>query len=234
MQPLRYARIKAGHRHRCCVACAVAGLIAALVCVPGPAHSAAADPEATATAVLDQVVEGLWERSDRFFHHGDYETTTRINRLVVRMDPHFVEGLNTLAWLLRQGLNRPQEALALHHRAIQDNPERWDAFFDLGLFYFDTKNYPLAVHYFRRSVELAPLYKQLLGMPEKAAAMRFAWRAIVEKSGDEPARRNLSDWRKRRRVEDLGCPTLHEVLNRVNVAHVATYPRPSANRHVHA
>lgn len=197
MQPLRYARIKAGHRHRCCVACAVAGLIAALVCVPGPAHSAAADPEATATAVLDQVVEGLWERSDRFFHHGDYETTTRINRLVVRMDPHFVEGLNTLAWLLRQGLNRPQEALALHHRAIQDNPERWDAFFDLGLFYFDTKNYPLAVHYFRRSVELeAPAAKQHMlahayeKMGRKADALR-AWRAIVEKfPGDEPARRN--------------------------------------------
>ncbi|HOJ22846.1 MAG TPA: tetratricopeptide repeat protein [Armatimonadota bacterium] len=201
MQRLRYARIEAGHRHRCRVACAAAGLIATLVCTPvvtRPAHAAPADPEATATAVLDQVVDGLWERSDHFFHHGDYETTTRINRLVVRMDPHFVEGLNTLAWLLRQGLNRPQEALALHHRAIRDNPERWEAFFDLGMFHFDRKDYPLAAHYFRRSVELeAPAAKQHMlahtyeKMGRTADALR-AWRAIVEKfPDDQPARRNL-------------------------------------------
>lgn len=179
-------------------ACVLLGLAAALVSVPAGAMPASADAEAAATAVLDQVVDGLWERSDRFFHNGDYETASRINRLAVRLDPNFVEGINTLAWLLRQGLSRPKEALALHHRAVRDNPESWEAYFDLGMFHFDAKEYPLAAHYFRQSVERdAPAAKQHMlahtyeKMDRRADALR-TWRAIVEKfPGDLAARHNL-------------------------------------------
>ena len=161
-----------------------------------------ADPalraEATATAVLNHLVDQVWEHSDHYFHAGDYETTARMNRLVVRMDPQFVEAVNTLAWLLRQGLNRPQEALAIHHRGIQDNPDRWEVYVDLGQLHFDRKEYALAAHYLRLAAERdAPSVKQhmlphaYLKMGRRAEAIQ-AWREIIAKfPDDQVARKNL-------------------------------------------
>lgn len=182
-----------------------AGLAAALLCTAISGRAAAAtragqlpNPEATASAVLNHVVDQLWARSDYYWHEGDYETTSRINRLVIRLDPQFTECLNTLAWLLRQGLDRPDEARALLHRGMRDNPGHYESFFDLGMLYFDQKEYPLAVHYFREATQreapatayhmLAHAYEKL-GRTEDA---KQAWRAAIAKfPNDGAARRNL-------------------------------------------
>ena len=145
------------------------------------------------------------ERSDRFFHHGDYETTTRINRLVVRMDPHFVEGLNTLAWLLRQGLNRPRMR-GPHHRGLSRTTRSVGRLFESGALLFDLKEFShWPCYYFtpeRGAGALRPNATMLAHAYEEDGPQSRrlrAWRAIVEKfPGDEPARRNLGDWRKRR------------------------------------
>ncbi|NLC58071.1 MAG: tetratricopeptide repeat protein [Armatimonadetes bacterium] len=176
------------------------GVLAVLLLASARAGLAApaADPEATATAILDRVVDDLWESSDHFWHRGDYETTSRINRLVVRLDPQFTECLNTLAWLLRQGLDRPKEAVALYHRGMRDNPDHYESFFDLGMLYFDGKQYALAAHYFREATQrkapqtayhmLAHAYEKL-GRTEDA---KQSWRTALEKfPNDAAARKNL-------------------------------------------
>ncbi|HEX3000693.1 MAG TPA: tetratricopeptide repeat protein [Armatimonadota bacterium] len=183
-----------GRRHFRAFLATIVLVFPALPTAAAPAHEA----DATATAVLDQLVGTLWEHSDDFFHNGDYETTTRVNRLALRLDPQFVDCLATTAWLLRAGLNRPQEALALYHRGMRDNPDNYECYSELGSFYFDQKQYPQAARYLREAVRRnppAPVFHQLAHAYEKMNKTDEAlavWRAALEKfPADVIAQRQL-------------------------------------------
>lgn len=188
---------------RWCVAAGVA-LLAQAPAFSAPAKGApAADPEATATAVLDRVVADLWAHSDGYFHDGDYETASRVGRLCVRLDPNYIEAVTTVAWLLRQGLSRPEEAKAMLYRGIEANPGNYEVYFDLGMLYYDLKQYAQAERYVGEAVKhnapppvhhmLAHCYERL---GRKADALRV-WRATVEKfPKDMAARHNLQRMEK--------------------------------------
>lgn len=144
---------------------AAAGWIASLSAPATAAHrtSAAARPRGAtrrvahaappqADAILANVVDRLWSRGDWYWHEGRYEERVALDRLVIRMDPHFIEPYGTAGWLL-ESLGRDQEALALYRQAVAVVPERWETHQDLAMFLYQHKEYAAAAEEFRRATE---------------------------------------------------------------------------------
>ena len=109
------------------------------------------------------------------------------------MEPHFIEPYGTAAWLL-ESLGRDHEALALYRQAVTTVPERWETHQDLGMFYYQHKDYPAAAGEFRAATKKpgAPSYVwKLLGHAcehagdlEQAVA---AWKGAARVAPNDPA-----------------------------------------------
>jgi tetratricopeptide (TPR) repeat protein len=162
-----------------------------------PARAARAAPSvrapAQADAILDNVVDRIWERGDWYWHEGRYEERVALDRLVIRMDPHFIEPYSTAGWLL-ESLGRDQDALALYRQAVDVVPERWETHQDLAMYLYQHKEYAAAAEEFQRATEQPhpPVYvwKMLAhayehnGELEKAAA---AWETAGRMAPEDPA-----------------------------------------------
>ncbi len=99
--------------------------------------------------VRDRLVDYLWERSDDCWHQGEYEYCIKINRLIVILDPSFVEAYLTSAWLA-DSLGREEEAESWLKEAVEKAPG-WEAYSDLGLFYLNRKNYTKAEENYKKA-----------------------------------------------------------------------------------
>lgn len=97
----------------------------------------------------DQFVDYLWERSDDCWHEGEYEYCIKINRLIVILDPSFVEAYLTAAWLA-DSLGRENEAKGWLEEAVEKAPG-WESFSDLGLFYLNRKDYAKAEENYKKA-----------------------------------------------------------------------------------
>jgi tetratricopeptide (TPR) repeat protein len=144
-------------------------------------------------AILDNVVDRLWDRADWYWHEGRYEERVAVDRLIIRMDPHFIEPYGTAGWLL-ESLGRNQEALALYRQAVAAAPDRWETHQDLGMYYFQHKEYPTAAEEFQRGAQQpgAPAYvwKMLAHAYERAGALEqavSAWEAAARVAPNDPA-----------------------------------------------
>lgn len=96
---------------------------------------------------LKEVVAGLlWVRTDEFFHTGNYEAIIPMVRIVTWLDPHQMDVYDTGAWHLSYNFTDSQErsdrryipaSKALLREGIQNNPETYDMYFQMGWLNFN-------------------------------------------------------------------------------------------------
>jgi len=87
----------------------------------------------------------LWVRADGFFDSGNYDAVLPMLRLVTWLDPHNLDVYATGAW--HMGYNFTDEAqrsdrryllpaLKFLEEGIQNNPNVWDLYFEMGWMYY--------------------------------------------------------------------------------------------------
>ena len=143
--------------------------------------------------ILDDVVDRLWDRADWYWHEGRYEERVAVDRLIIRMEPGFIEPYGTAGWLL-ESLGRNQEALALYRQAVATVPNRWETHQDLAMYYYEQKDYPAAAREFGAATRQreAPTYvwKMLAHAYEHAGALEQAvatWEGVARMTPNDPA-----------------------------------------------
>jgi tetratricopeptide (TPR) repeat protein len=123
-------------------------------------------------SVFARVADDLWLKTDEAWHDGRLDVIAGLCRFIVEIDPSFLEAYNIGAWLLDSD-DRFGEAEALHRKAIAANPDRYEPFFEIGMFYDQKKDYVNAEKYFREATA--------------RSAPTFVWRMMAhmrEKTGD--------------------------------------------------
>jgi tetratricopeptide (TPR) repeat protein len=152
-----------------------------------------ARPAPQVEEILDDVVDRLWDRADWYWHEGRYEERVAIDRLIIRMEPGFIEPYGTAGWLL-ESLGRDQDALAMYRQGVATVPERWETHHDLAMFYYQHKQYPEAAAEFRLAAEKpnAPGYvwKMLAHAYEHAGDLQravAAWEGAARVAPNDPA-----------------------------------------------
>lgn len=153
-------------------------------------------------ATLDEVTLGLTNymvgETDWWWHAGHYEQIIRGQETIYWLDPTWLDGLTDAAYLY-WSLGRDVEALATYRRAVAMHPDRWEAHFELGFFYFNAQErYDDAIPRFAKARELGcpPERTRMLahalehaGHPKRALTV---WQELLaEDPADGVARQNL-------------------------------------------
>lgn len=149
----------------------VGGWLLLIVLAP---HAAASDDVPPASRqklenLFAKVADNLWTESDKYWHEGRLDVCVGIHRLIVEIDPTFVEAYDIAAWLLSSD-GRDAEAEALYRRGVAANPNRWEPAFDFGMFYYQKKDFNNAEKCLAQSTtKSAPTYvwKMLAHSQEK-------------------------------------------------------------------
>lgn len=144
---------------------------------------------------VERAIQRLIKQADVYWHRGDYPSVAEMNRIILELDPHFVEAWSNLGWILWAGLNDEAEAEKVLQEGLKLNPRRYEMYYELGFFYYRRKEYPKALKYLKQSVQLSPppvvwnLYAHSLeksGNPSQAAAV---WRRMVKRFPNFPLSR---------------------------------------------
>lgn len=126
----------------------------------------------------------LWVRADGFFHSGNYDAVLPVLRLVTWLDPHNLDVYATGAW--HMGYNFTDEAqrsdrryipLALKflEEGIENNPNVWDLYFEMGWMYYHKIQDPVsAVEWLKKANEfpgMVPARRHILAHAQFKAGM---------------------------------------------------------------
>lgn len=103
---------------------------------------------AAAMGMREAVASMLWARADEFFHSGEYDAILPIVRVVTWLDPHQLDVYSTGAWHLdynfvdeehRSDRRYIPPAVALLREGIENNPDVYDLYFELGWMHYQQK-----------------------------------------------------------------------------------------------
>jgi tetratricopeptide (TPR) repeat protein len=125
----------------------------------------------------------LWVRADGFFHSGNYDAILPMLRLVTWLDPHNIDVYSTGAWHI--GYNFTDEAQRSDRRyiplalkfldeGIENNPNVWELYFEMGWMYF---------HKIQDPVNAVPWLQQANKFPDMIPARRHTLAHALFKSG---------------------------------------------------
>jgi len=137
-----------------------ASVVVFLLCFSVAANAAARSAQsggdsAQIDGITNQVVGQLWDRTDYYWHRGDYPRIVALDRIITQADPHFLEPYATGGWLL-ESMGDNKDAEAYYKQGIANNPNRSYMYYSLGFFYYNTlHNYPKAVSTFQKDVKVA-------------------------------------------------------------------------------
>lgn len=135
----------------CLLALLVLASSCALAGEPAPETQARLDE-------ISQLTSGyLWQLDDYYWHQGQYERCIAILRMIAEVDPHDTEAYSSGAWLLQNQL-RDDEAEVLLLRGLELNPDVYDLYYDLGLFYYMHERFDEAIPYIESAVRY-PVHK---------------------------------------------------------------------------
>ena len=152
-----------------------------------------------------------WTRAVQYFgsqHHsgsGDFRLLPPLLQVTTELDPHMLPpyefGANFLAQKQPYGAGLPGEALALLKYGVENNPDKWRLYYNLGFLYFtEFKDYAKAADAFSRGAQL-PVTNKF--MPVLAARMaqhagefdtaRVLWYTAYQSSNEPEIRQNAVD-----------------------------------------
>ena len=161
-----------------------------------------------------------WTRAVQYFgyqHHiesNDFHLLAPLLEIATRLDPKLVPvyqfGSNFLCPKPPNGAGEPQRALELAKYGVEQNPDQWRLYYNLGfLYYTEFKDYAGAADAFARGSKL-PVHNDF--MPILAARMaqhagefdtaRLLWFTTYQTTKDEQIRRNATDHLRALRVDE--------------------------------
>jgi len=170
--------------------------------VPRQRPSAQHAPDMSPDQVWSEACDVFITESDWWWHAGNYDQSMRCLEAAVFLDPHYIEGYTSIAWL-QWSMGRDPAAIGTLNRAISAAPSDPEAHFGLGFHYFNTKRYASAEKPLRRAVELGGdhlMRRTYAHCLEKLGKLREAldqWSAILEaRPTDAAAQRNFARVKK--------------------------------------
>lgn len=163
-----------------------------------------ATPSIQVNGILNELVDGLWEEGDRYFHDGDYIRTIALARICVELDHSFDEAYSSGAYLL-WSLGDVPAANAFLDYGVKHSTRPGSLHNEMGQHLFRLKRYPEATTYLKKAVALGGVtvtaYSTLAHCytrQNKFAEAVEAWKVVVAKFPDFPAGpKNLKDAQER-------------------------------------
>ncbi len=166
-------------------------LIVGCALMLGIGWSQAKPPEAVQrklTAIRELTQYRLVQLADEYWHDGLHYKTMALMFVFIEYDPHDVENIGSLAWLL-DGYGNHARAIQVYQRGIRLNPNRYDIYYDLGFAYFNKRQYEQALPYLEKAVTFND-------------APQFAWKTLAhcyERLGR--LQQSLQAWEKAKQLD---------------------------------
>jgi tetratricopeptide (TPR) repeat protein len=161
-----------------------------------------------------------WTRAVQYFgsrHHYDaksYDMLAPLLEITTHLDPHLVVayefGSSFLAPKPPFGAGEPKDAIDLMEYGIQNNPDNWRLYYDLGFVYYtELKDYKKAAETFARG-SLVPnahpflkvLAAQMAQHSGDYETARMLWSASYQNSHDKLIKQNAVDHLRALRVDE--------------------------------
>lgn len=131
---------------------------------PRAAHAqspaSAAPPETMKQAVTQadgitsRVVDKMWEETDHYWHEGDYNRIIGLVRLIVEIDPSFVEAYSSAAWLMwSQGDTNAADVFLKYGVANAPQAQKGEINYEFGWHLFNTKRYAEALPFLKKATD---------------------------------------------------------------------------------
>jgi len=161
-----------------------------------------------------------WTRAVQYFgrkHHdgsSNYNLLAPLLDLTTQLDPHLVVayefGANFLAPAPPNGAGQPERAIQLITFGIQNNPDEWRLYYNLGfVYYIELKDYRRAGELFERGSRVPnahPFLKVLAAQMAQHAGeyetARMLWSATYETAQDANIRANAMEHLRALRVDE--------------------------------
>jgi tetratricopeptide (TPR) repeat protein len=161
-----------------------------------------------------------WTRAVQYFGSRHYNSATNYNLLAplleitTALDPHLVPayhfGASFLAPAPPGGAGQPDRAIQLMQYGIQNNPNDWHLYYDLGfVYYMDLKNYAKASQAFDQGSQVPGSHPFLKLLAAQMAAhageyetSRMLWTATYESTQDSLIRQNAIDHLRALKVDE--------------------------------
>jgi Tfp pilus assembly protein PilF len=154
---------------------------------------------------VDAVIDSMIERSDFYWHKGDYDSIAWVDEMVVRLDPTDVTTWGNLAWIWWAGMNNDAKAEGVLKRGLAANPNRYEMYEEYGLFCFRLKRYAEARDLMAKAVRFsdAPAitwnqYAQSIERAGDAAAAARVWTSMLKRFPKFPLSQVNLDRQKRK------------------------------------
>lgn len=148
--------------------------------VAGAATLAGEEPGATdgvEAAFLDLLVNGLILESDAQFHLGDYRKTTRASLSASALDPAYIDGYDSAAWLI-WSMGYDANAVRVLRCGIDANPGSAYLHHALGTHYLTTKRHREAVPWFCKAIAIEPSVRSYMNLGHCYRALRQPQMAV--------------------------------------------------------
>jgi tetratricopeptide (TPR) repeat protein len=161
-----------------------------------------------------------WTRVVQYFgyrhhnHERSYDLLAPLLEITTQLDPHLVVayefGANFLAPLPPSGAGQPDRAIQLMQFGIQNNPNNWKLYYDLGfVYYMNLQDYKKASEAFDRGSKIPNAHPFLhvlaAQMAEHAGdfdTARMMWSATYQNNQDELIRENAVEHLRALRVDE--------------------------------
>jgi tetratricopeptide (TPR) repeat protein len=161
-----------------------------------------------------------WTRAVQYFgdrhrnQANNYNLLAPLLEITTALDPHLVPayhfGASFLAPAPPWGAGKPDRAIQLMEYGIQNNPNEWHLYYDLGfVYYMDLKNYAMASHAFDQGSQVPNSHPFLKILAAQMAAhageyetSRMLWTATHESTHDSLIRQNAIDHLRALKVDE--------------------------------
>ncbi|MEI6513909.1 MAG: tetratricopeptide repeat protein [bacterium] len=105
--------------------------------------------------ILDAAASELWSQTDVYWHKGQHYHVMSLLYMLIEIDPQGLTAYDNLGWLLESN-HKDAQAIEIYKLAIKNNPNSWEPYFDLGNYYYNKKQYDLAIVPLKASTERVP------------------------------------------------------------------------------
>ncbi len=161
-----------------------------------------------------------WTRAVQYFgsrHHNyapSYNLLAPLLEITTHLDPHLIVayefGSSFLAPQPPAGAGEPERAVALMQYGIQNNPDNWRLYYDLGfVYYMELRDYKKAEQIFERGSHVPnahPFLKVLAAQMAQHAGeyqtARMLWSATYETTQDKQIKQNAIEHLRALRVDE--------------------------------